>query len=333
MKIVPKSAFTRRLGAMLPVLLLCFMLAGVGARAASLPGLKNVHRLLFLGDSITYAGLYVNDIHAYVVSQDPDSPVVFLNLGLSSETVSGLTEPGHAGGKFPRPDLHERLARILAQTKPDLVLACYGMNDGIYQPLDGARFQKFREGMNWLHEQVLHSGAKIIHLTPPTYDPLAGHATPFADGTDYNTVLNHYAAWLLDQRTNHWEVIDLHFPMNQFLARERKSDPTYPLTKDGIHPGPLGHWLMAREILVHLGAPAAVGSAESVDQALPAGLHSTDFLKTVTECDTVLRNAWLTKTKVTRPGVKPGLPLPEAEAKAAQLSATIRSLARLPTTP
>jgi len=31
-----------------------------------------------------------------------------LNLGLPSETVSGLSEPNHAGGAFPRPDLHER---------------------------------------------------------------------------------------------------------------------------------------------------------------------------------------------------------------------------------
>ena len=34
-----------------------------------------------------------------------------LDLGLSSETVSGLSEPGHAGGAFPRPCLKERLER------------------------------------------------------------------------------------------------------------------------------------------------------------------------------------------------------------------------------
>ena len=50
-----------------------------------------------------------------------------------------MSEEGHAGGKFPRPDLHERLDRALPKTKPDLVFACYGMNDGIYLPLDEAR--------------------------------------------------------------------------------------------------------------------------------------------------------------------------------------------------
>src|SRR2546425_2764856 len=43
--------------------------------------------------------------------------IEFLNLGLPSETVSGLSEEGHAGGQFPRPDLLERLARVLARSE------------------------------------------------------------------------------------------------------------------------------------------------------------------------------------------------------------------------
>ena len=60
-------------------------------------------------------------------------PVLFLsiNLGLPGETVTGLSEPGHP---FPRPNVHERFGRVLAGGKPDLVFACYGMNDGIYYP-------------------------------------------------------------------------------------------------------------------------------------------------------------------------------------------------------
>ena len=102
------------------------------------PGIK---RILFLGNSITWAGNYVNDVEAYLRVQYPKRQLEFINVGLSSETVSGLSEPGHAGGSFPRPDLHERLSRVLKQTKPDLVFACYGMNDGIYMPFDNERFQ------------------------------------------------------------------------------------------------------------------------------------------------------------------------------------------------
>src|SRR5206468_3533951 len=120
--------------------------------ANALAKLENVHRILFLGDSITYAGQYIEDIEAYYVTRFPDRHFEFINVGLSSETVSGLSEDGHAGGKYPRPDLHERLERILAKTKPDLIFACYGMNDGIYHPSDAERSKKFQDGMKWLHD-------------------------------------------------------------------------------------------------------------------------------------------------------------------------------------
>ncbi|MFM7117848.1 MAG: G-D-S-L family lipolytic protein, partial [Planctomycetota bacterium] len=75
---------------------------------------------LFLGDSNTYAGDYVAMFEAGVQISSKE-PLTFLNLGLPSETVSGLSEPGHAGGNFPRPDLHERLERVLKQVKPKKV--------------------------------------------------------------------------------------------------------------------------------------------------------------------------------------------------------------------
>ncbi|MEI2725571.1 MAG: hypothetical protein V9H26_19255 [Verrucomicrobiota bacterium] len=49
-------------------------------------------------------------------------------------------------GQFPRPDLHERLGRVLEKTKPDQVVACYGMNDGIYLPFSEERFAEVSSG-------------------------------------------------------------------------------------------------------------------------------------------------------------------------------------------
>ena len=95
---------------------------------------------MVLGDSITYGGEYVDQFELFLRANFPDRRFEVLDLGLPSETVSGLSEEGHAGGKFPRPDLHERLERVLAKTKPDLVTACYGMNDGIYLPFDEPTF-------------------------------------------------------------------------------------------------------------------------------------------------------------------------------------------------
>src|SRR4051794_12308347 len=193
-------------------LVCALLIAGCATRDAKphamLPGAQ---RVLILGDSITYSGQYVEIIDAYFVTRFPARRIQILNLGLPSETVSGLSEEGHADGKFPRPDLHERLDRALPKTKPDLVFACYGMNDGIYLPLDEERFAKFREGMEWLHGKASAAGAQIVHLTPPTFHKLDARPTPGSDGKQpasllagYNLVLDRYAQWLLEQRSKGW---------------------------------------------------------------------------------------------------------------------------------
>ncbi len=102
--------------------------------AASTNAVPDAKRIVFLGDSITYSGHYIDYVEAVLLSQFPKSEFELINIGLPSETVCGLSEPGHAGGKFPRPNLHERLDRVLMKLKPDLIMACYGMNDGIYYP-------------------------------------------------------------------------------------------------------------------------------------------------------------------------------------------------------
>jgi lysophospholipase L1-like esterase len=96
--------------------------------------IASAQRVLVLGDSITHAGGWVSNLAAWMEREGLDAEVI--NCGLPSETVSGLSEAGHAGGKFPRPDLHQRLDRVLRLVRPDVVIACYGMNCGIYQPLD-----------------------------------------------------------------------------------------------------------------------------------------------------------------------------------------------------
>ncbi len=129
---------------------------------------KDARRIVVLGDSITYGGRWVALFTAWLESRGCTAEVI--DMGLSSETVSGLSEPNHAGGTFPRPDLHERLDRVLRIARPDLVIACYGMNCGIYLPLEDDRFGRYRTGIERLHDAAVQAGANIIHLTPPVYD-------------------------------------------------------------------------------------------------------------------------------------------------------------------
>ena len=98
---------------------------------------RHAKRIVCLGDSITHAGGWVTPLSIWLEREGVEADVI--NMGLPSETVSGLSEDGHADGKSPRPDLAERLDRVLRVSRPDLVIACYGMNCGIYQPLDEQR--------------------------------------------------------------------------------------------------------------------------------------------------------------------------------------------------
>ncbi len=297
----------------------------------------NSRHIIFLGDSITYAGGYIDFVETWLRSRFPNAAIDILDLGLPSETVSGLSEPGHAGGAFPRPDLHERLSRVLEKTKPDLIFAGYGMNDGIYYPFSEERFRAFQDGIIRLRQRANQAGAKIVHLTPPTFDPLplkgktlpAGRSeyrTPF-DG--YNETLDKYSAWLVDQRAQGWDVIDIHLPMNRFLAEHRKADPSFALAADGVHANVQGHWLIAREILKELGA--SPGLAESDSHSALLGLHprAEEILKLVQQRNSLRKDPWLTDAGHKRPGMAKGKPLNDAEEEAAKIDIKLHDIADL----
>jgi len=317
------------------------------AEAQSTPftPLASARRIVVLGDSITYGGEYVEFFETWLRLSAPTSTVEVLNLGLPSETVSGLSEDGHAGGSFPRPDLHERLERVLERTRPDVVLACYGMNDGIYFPYDDSRAARFQDGMRKLRERVLARGARILHLSSAPFDPmpLGGRTLPAGRTAypqpfeGYDDVLTRYSEWLVAQRANGWEVIDVHGPMLRFLAERRRTDPKFHLAGDGVHPSGLGHWLIARELLRHLGATDDVVNAADPDAWLRATPKGPEVLQLVQRRQRLLKDAWLTHTGHRRPGMSAGKPLPDAQREAAEIDLQLRKTlgvsAALPTLP
>jgi len=301
-------------------LALVFFLASASQAEEFFPGMKHI---LFLGDSITHDGRYVATIETALRLRFPDRQFEILNLGLPSETVSGLSEPGHAGGKFPRPDLHERLDRVLEKTKPDLIIACYGMNDGIYEPVDDGRFSKFKDGIVWLHTKASDAGIKIIHVTPPMFDPapIASKVVP-ADKVDvdhpfekYDEVLAAYAQWLLSKRSDGWTVIDVHGPMVRVVANKRKETPAFSFSRDGVHPGDEGHTLIAQAILRGMPTAIVMNDQESPRFQKLYGL--------VRERSRLMSDYWLHETGHRRPGMAGALPTEQFKSKVGELSRQI----------
>jgi lysophospholipase L1-like esterase len=252
-------------------LVVAFALTLTSSPAATTPPLLARQRVLMLGDSITQDGRYVTFFEYYVHRLAPGTRADLISIGLGRETISGLTEPGHA---YPRPNGLDRLDRALGTIKPSVVFACYGMNDGIYHPSSPERLAAFTTGLDVLIAKVRAAGATLVLITPPLFDPLPipqriapadatvyGYQQTFSG---YDDVLAQLGAAVRTRSGPDVQVIDLHTVMRAVLAERRRADPAFTFAPDGVHPGDLGHLLMARTIASGLGLslPEATLEAE-----------------------------------------------------------------------
>lgn len=268
-------------------------------------------RIIFLGDSITQAGNYVSFCDYYLEKLNPQQDFDIIGLGLASETLSGLSEEGHAGGKFPRPCLFERLGRLLERAKPDVVFACYGINDGIYKPLAEERFAAFQDGVKQLIAACKAAGVQQIYLvTPPIYD-----ATAKPGEFNYDAVMTKYAEWETSLKEPGVQVIDLHSAMRK--ARDAQDEV---FSRDHVHPGDAGHLLMATTILKGAGV-------EVPEQSL-AEIQADPLFKQVDALRKYRSSQWMKHIGYTREKKVEPQPLGDTEASAAKLQTEIDRLRR-----
>jgi len=286
-------------------------------------GAESPARWLVLGDSIAWDGRWVAELETWLVATRGAEAPELIDCALPSETIAGLSEPEHLQHGFARPCLSERLARVLDGVQPDLVLACYGMNDGLYQPLDPQRSAAFRAGIEALVAELERRGIAFTLLTPPPFDEARASV---GRGADYDAVLESYSAWLVAQRTRGWSVIDTRAGLTTRLVRERARDPNFTFSPDGVHLDEHGHRAFALGVAAALtrdGVPEPVESEG--DAAVESHLaHMLDSLDPAPARARILllRDAWLTHTGHTRPGLPTGLPLDEAQARASELRAS-----------
>lgn len=272
---------------LLPVLLALFLAHAMGAEP----------RIALLGDSIPYSGQWPALVESALRQTPAYRNAEIASMALPSETVSGLSEPGHAGGAFPRPCLHDRLESILSKYRPTLVIACYGMNDGMMKPFSESGFLAFKKGMERLKQRVEAAGAKFIVITPPLYMADA----PEKDGAHYNQVLDTYAAWLVSRKKDGWKVVDMRPELARQIREARKKNPRFIYAGDGVHPGQEGHFMIARAVWPQLASilrlPARARFPEGEDFRKALDRHN------------VCKLAWLTETGHQRPGIPKGVPV------------------------
>ena len=200
-------------------------------------------------------------------------------------------------------------------TNPDTVYACYGMNDGIYLPFDSSRFRSYKEWITKLHDKIKKKGAEIFHVTPPIFDERGGKVEGYAE------VLDIYSDWLMKRKG--WNLIDLHFPMQEYLEDKRKADSSFALATDGVHPGKEGHWLMAKSLLSHIRKQEITDTSfESFINQFPKGRIIYEL---VDKKQHILKDAYLTKSGHKRPEMNTGVPLADALKSADSINTIILS--------
>lgn len=299
-----------------------------GLRASTAADLSG-KRVLMLGDSITQNGLYVTFLEYYLHRLAPGGVYDVVSIGLSSETVSGLSEPGL---RYPRPNALDRLEAALKAVKPQIVFACYGMNDGIYHPPSAERLAAYEAGLDRLISTVRASGAEIVLITPPIFDPvpipqrLANDATTVfgyqATYPFYNDVLASFAAAGLRRRGSGVAAIDLHNGMRAALAERRKADPAFTFCPDGVHPNELGHLLMGRLVAQGLGLPVPDASLE----AEMARIQADPLFALVRDRRALRSEAWLPFVGYTHSATFKSPSVRAAEAVVARLQVEIDAL-------
>lgn len=228
-------------------------------------------RVVFLGDSITEQRLYTTYIEGYVLTRYPEWKLTFRNVGWGGDT-SWLRQRAHPDeGRLFAADAESQqrmvedavrrgLERDVLPLKPTAVTIKFGMNDHSYQPFREDIFNAYIRSQKQLAGVLSGQGARVAFLTPQPIED----KRPDPDKDARNQSLRRFSDGLkeLAGKAN-CAFADQFDPYMALLLRERKDNPPKMIGGgDAVHPGPIGHTVMAWAVLKALGAPAIVSRAE-----------------------------------------------------------------------
>lgn len=228
-------------------------------------------RVVFLGDSITEQRLYTTYIEAYALTRHPQWKLWFRNVGWGGDT-SWLRQRSHpdenklfAADEATQQQMVEQsvthgLERDVLPLNPTVVTVKFGMNDHYYQPFREDIFKAYVRSQTEIAKVLESHGARVAFLTPQPIED----KRPDPDQDPRNQSLRRFADGLKEVAAKENAVfVDQFDPYMAMLLRERPSHANgYVGGGDAVHPGPIGHTVMAWAILKGLGASPLVSRVE-----------------------------------------------------------------------
>jgi lysophospholipase L1-like esterase len=228
-------------------------------------------RVVFLGDSITEQRLYTTYIEAYALTRHPEWKLWFRNVGWGGDT-SWLRQRSHpdeaklfaadetAQQKMVEDSVQHGLERDVLPLKPTLVTVKFGMNDHSYKPFREDIFRAYVRSQTEIAKVLKANRARVAFLTPQPIED----KRPDPDQDVRNQSLRKFSDGLKQVAEKEGATfVDQFDPYMAMLLRERPGNPNgFVGGGDAVHPGPIGHTVMAWAILKGLGAPALVSRVQ-----------------------------------------------------------------------
>jgi len=232
--------------------------------------------VVFLGDSITEQRLYTTYIEAYALTRHPQWQLTFRNVGWGGDTAWLRQRYSTDEGKLFSADENTQqamvdkavasgLERDVLPLKPTVVTVDFGMNDHSYQAFRGDICRAYVRSQTKIANVLKDHGARVALLTPQPIE----EQRPDPDQDVRNQSLRKFSDALKDVVAQTGTTfVDQFDPYMAIMLHERAADPKTRIGGgDAVHPGQIGHTLMAWAILKGLGAPALVSRVVIDSQA------------------------------------------------------------------
>lgn len=262
-------------------------------------------RVVFLGDSITHHGKYMEQIALYYATRFPEADIWFSGSGESGGSASGAMR---------------RLDMDVVAKKPTVVTVMFGMNDinrGAWPRTGETEANRksqqnaiagFKANTKKLVAAIREKAGnpEIVYLTPSPYDQSC-----LIDDKPADIVCNNglalIGAWTAEQAKQEGATcVDLQTFLRTLNEREQTKNPQWSFMRlgtggfDRVHPRAFGHQFFAYAFLKAQGVPADV-SRIAIDAVRGA---ATDLF------NAEVKDFAATKTSVSFTALEKALPYP-----------------------
>ncbi|MBN1422704.1 MAG: DUF1080 domain-containing protein [Planctomycetes bacterium] len=210
------------------------------------PVLRKGARVAVVGDSITEQKLYSRYIEDYLVMCLADLALETIQLGWSGERAPGFDD---------------RLENDLLPWRPDVVTTCYGMNDGLYRPYEPSIGETYARATRDIVRRLKAAGATVVTGSPGAVD-FDAFRRPNLTAAVYNENLAHLRDIARDialEEGMPFANVHDHMILAQMRAKPVLGGSYDVCGRDGFHPGPNGHIVMAYAFLKAMGLSGEIG--------------------------------------------------------------------------